>query len=269
MKAIVFDVEFMWGFQARVSGQSKSPPSYPFPPLTTVLGALAMAYGRRTRRGEDSGVELMRELSRDLLALSFKPLNTLPLHFVDVSRVFAIGGRGGIRYPDPRDVYVYKSFDAPGRGSTILGSLDGEPPRVRYVLVLKDSSPLTLDDAWSIRRLGSRESLVCVTLAEEVPVRVTPKGETFSTSYATPLLEGIRVVEHGTVLRESCVSPYRLSTAPSVAYSAGESVLQLLIPLPHPDFKGWLEVEVESESYAVYEVQEPGSGSDRVVGLAG
>jgi CRISPR-associated protein (Cas_Cas5). len=99
MRAYSVDIEFMWGFQARVAGLGKSPPSFLFPPPTTLIGAIAASYGRRVGRGEAEGVGLMLELSKSILALSFRTINAIPLTFMDVGRVIAPGSRGGVELP--------------------------------------------------------------------------------------------------------------------------------------------------------------------------
>jgi len=270
MKAYSIDIEFMWGFQARVAGLGKSPPSFLFPPPTTLLGALAASYGRRARRGESEGARLMQELSRYILVLSFRPINAIPLTFMDVGRVIAPGARGGVNYPTAKDVFVYKSFDAPARGSTIMGSIDEEPPRIRYVLVVEDDAPLAQEDLWSIRRLGSKESLVSVVRAEETPVSELGGSvrEGRLTLYATPEVEGLRVERHDPVARELYVSPYRLDGSPSAAYVQGAGILPYLVPMRLEHAEGCLEVSGTLSGYSFYEVEDPERGRNVVVGVA-
>uniref|UniRef100_A0A7C4BA15 CRISPR-associated protein Cas5 n=1 Tax=Thermofilum pendens TaxID=2269 RepID=A0A7C4BA15_THEPE len=267
MRAYSVDVEFMWGFQARVAGLGKSSPSFLFPPPTTLIGALAASYSRRVRRGESEGVELMLELSGHILALSFRPLNAMPLAFMDVGRVIAPGYRGGEHYPTAKDVLVYKSFDAPARGSTIMGSLDDKPPRIRYVLVVEDGAPITPEDMWGIRRLGSKESLVSVVGVEKVSASWLggSLGDRAKTLYATPRVEGLQVDEHGPVAREFYVNPYRLDRPPSTAYVQGVRVTPYLIPLR---LEGYLEVWGALEEYSFYEIEDPEEGANVVVGVA-
>uniref|UniRef100_A0A7C4FCA7 CRISPR-associated protein Cas5 n=1 Tax=Thermofilum pendens TaxID=2269 RepID=A0A7C4FCA7_THEPE len=270
MRGYSVDVEFTWGFQARVAGLGKSPPSFLFPPPTTLVGALAASYSRRVKRGESEGVELMLELSRHILALSFRPLNARPLAFMDVGRVIAPGQRGGVYYPTVRDVFVYKSFDAPARGSTIMGSIDNEPPRIRYVLVVEDDGPFTQEDLWSIRRLGSKESLVSVVRVEEIPVFELGGSmrEERRTLYATPEVEGLRVKKHEPVARELYVSPYRLNYPPSAAYVQGVGILSYLIPMRLEYAEGYLEVSGAPSGYSFYEVEDLEKGRNVVVGVA-
>jgi CRISPR-associated protein Cas5a/b/c len=270
MRAYSVDIEFTWGFQARVAGLGKSSPSFLFPPPTTLIGAIAASYGRRVRRGEAEGVKLMLELSENILALSFRTINAIPLTFMDVGRVIAPGSREGVNYPTAEDVLVHKSFDAPARGSTIMGSIDDKPPRIRYVLVVKDEAPITPEDLWSIRRLGSKESLVSVVGVEEVPVSRLGGSinERKLTLYATPRVEGLQAEEHGPVAREFYVNPYRVDRSPSAAYVQGAEVIPYLIPLSLEHAEGCLDVWGALEEYSFYEVEDPEKGANVVVGVA-
>ncbi|MEM4886214.1 MAG: type I-A CRISPR-associated protein Cas5a, partial [Thermofilum sp.] len=71
MKGFLADVEFIWGFQSRVVGMSKSSPSFLLPPPTTVLGAIAEAYARRKGLSEGRASATMTELAKDLLLLTY------------------------------------------------------------------------------------------------------------------------------------------------------------------------------------------------------
>ncbi|MEZ0345233.1 MAG: type I-A CRISPR-associated protein Cas5a [Infirmifilum sp.] len=268
MKAYIFDVEFTWGFQARIAGLSKSPPSYLFPPPTTVIGAIAERVARRLGRGEASAVETMSTISSSLLALTFKPLNVFPSHYMTLSRVYAIGNRGGVNYPTARDVYLYKSFDAPARGSTFYGTVDGEPPRIRYFVVARDDTVVTLGDLWGVKRLGSRESLVSVVMAAEARVeQKMSEGRVFT---AVPLAQGVEVLEgEESCLREYYVYPYNLSDAPVRIYHLNPSlVIQYLIPIPYFETsKQGLKVRVDGEKFVIYQVRSE-EGVEGVVGLA-
>lgn len=267
MKAFVFDVEFLWGFQARVAGLSKSPPSYLFPPPTTVIGALSESLARRLGIGERDGVGIMRELSQDLIAISFKPLNAFPSSYMTLSRVLAIGNRKDTNYPTPKDVYLYKSFDAPARGSTFLGTIDGQPPIIRYFIIFKDSSRVTHDDIWRIKRIGSRESLVSVARAWNADVKL--EGTEGVVATAVPEVEGIEIASRGGTIREYYVYPYRFSDAPAKIYLTDPSLVRpFIIPIPYvlQEFS-FLEVKVHSPSFSIFSLRFEGQ-EDKVVGLA-
>ncbi len=268
MKAYVFDVEFLWGFQSRVAGLSKSPSSYLFPPPTTVLGALAERLARRLRYGERDGVRLITELSGDLIAISFRPLNTFPISYMTLARVIAMGQRGGVSYPTPREVYVYKSFDAPAKGSTLLGSIDGRPPRIRYFVIFKDCSKLRLDDIWAIRRIGSRESLVAVVDVWEAKI-VRRDKEGFVIT-AVPEDEGITILSDlSGAFREYYVYPYALTDPPAKTQLMDPSrVKPFLIPVPEVSgLQNPLEVSTDEVKYTIYTLNY-GKEEEKVVGLA-
>jgi CRISPR-associated protein Cas5a/b/c len=268
MKAFVFDVEFTWGFQARVAGLSKSPPSYIFPPPTTVIGALAESVARRLGRGEMEGVELMREISKSLLSISFKSLNALPSSFMSVCRTYAIGSRGGVPYPTARDVVVYKSFDAPAKGSTFVGTLDGEPPRLRYFLAFRDSALVAPEDIWSIKRLGSKESLVAVV--EVFEASVTPSGKRGRVCSAFPRVEGVEIKSNASLtLTEHYVNPYSFSESPAEVFiTKPEEVVPFAVFVPIIiDKEPCCEIEITTEKYTMYRFRYEDK-EEEVVGIA-
>jgi len=175
MIGFIVDVEFVWGFQARVVGLSKTSPSFYYPPPTTFLGAMAEVVAKENNVGEDIGKLIVNEFGRNLLAIGFRPINCIPIKYEDLNKVIAVKITSGIQYPDPSD--LGKSFDSPARGKTILSSLDERPPKIRWFLVFRDKEIQVQDDIlrskiekivmdedlfWRITRLGSKESLVCV-----------------------------------------------------------------------------------------------------------
>lgn len=184
MKGYLVDVEFMWGFQSGAAGMSKSPPSFLLPPPTTVLGAIAEAYARRKGLSESSASETMCRLAKNLLALSYKFLNAVPLAYQDLGRIVTIRISGGIRYPSAQD--PYGSFDAPARGRTILSTVDARPPLMRVFAVFEDTADITADDLWKIRRIGTKESMVSVVNVEEGGIEVLRDG-VVETDYLLPL----------------------------------------------------------------------------------
>lgn len=181
MIGFLVDIEFLWGFQAKVIGYSKSSPAFTYPPPTTFLGAVAEVLAKKNSLGEVKGKFVIRALSSNLLALGLRPLNCVPLKFADINKVIAVRRSGKGTYPNPRD--PYGSFDAPAHGRTILSLVteSEEGPTLRYYLVLSEESisldgdrtlQLESDDLWEIHRLGSKESLVSVTNVESFTPRV-------------------------------------------------------------------------------------------------
>jgi CRISPR-associated protein Cas5a/b/c len=176
MIGFIVDTEFVWGFQARIVGLSKTSPSFYYPPPTTFLGALAEVIAREYNIGEDLGRFVINELSRNLLAIGFRPLNCVPIKYEDLNRLIMIRAVGGtIKSPLPTSLQT--SFDSPARGKTILASLDDSSPKLRWFLVFKDEFLTIKNDKlkekinkiemkdelfWKIHRLGSKESRVCV-----------------------------------------------------------------------------------------------------------
>ena len=175
MIGFIVDTEFVWGFQARIVGLSKTSPSFYYPPPTTFLGAMAEVIAKENNVGEDLGRFIINELGGNLLAIGVRPINCVPIKYEDLNRVIAVKITSGKLYPNPED--LSKSFDSPARGKTILTSLNSEAPRLRWFLVFKertinvqdenlknkiDAIELSEEIFWKIHRLGSKESRVCV-----------------------------------------------------------------------------------------------------------
>ncbi|MEM0023810.1 type I-A CRISPR-associated protein Cas5a [Thermofilum sp.] len=184
MKGFLADVEFIWGFQSRVVGMSKSSPSFLLPPPTTVLGAIAEAYARRKGLSEGRASATMTELAKDLLLLTYKPLNAVPLSYQDLNRILAVRTSAGVSYPSTKD--PYGSYDAPARGKTILSTVDERPPTLRIFAVFKDSADVEASDLWRVRRIGSKESMVSVVEVVEGEPEVI-RGGGVETDYLLPL----------------------------------------------------------------------------------
>ncbi len=175
MIGFIVDTEFVWGFQARIVGLSKTSPSFYYPPPTTFLGAMAEVIAKENDVGEDLGRFIVNELGGNLLAIGVRPINCVPIKYENLNRVIAVKITSGKLYPNPED--LSKSFDSPARGKTILTSLNSEAPRLRWFLVFKertinvqdenlknkiDAIELSEEIFWKIHRLGSKESRVCV-----------------------------------------------------------------------------------------------------------
>jgi len=176
MIGFIVDTEFVWGFQARVVGLSRTSPSFYYPPPTTFLGALAEVIAKDYHIGEDLGKFIINELSRNLLAIGVRPINCVPIKYEDLNRVIMIRAVGGT-IKSPSLTNLQASFDSPARGKTILASLNNEAPKLRWIVIFKDEYltvengklkeridkiELSKDFFWKIHRLGSKESKVCV-----------------------------------------------------------------------------------------------------------
>jgi len=223
MKAFLVDVEFDWGFQARVVGLSKTSPSYDYPPPTTFLGALSESLSRRHLLGEDTKISnaLLRALASDTLALGVRPLNCRPLKYSDVNRIIAYKITKGVHYPTSKN--LAGSFDAPSRGKTLLATLEpGEPPKLRWFIVFEEGRirvsgreiEVTADDFWRIHRIGSKESRVSVCNVEDISARVEVRsGEEQRTNYSFPVVEGVTPKGEigGRWVYNVYVDPWRLS----------------------------------------------------------
>jgi CRISPR-associated protein Cas5a/b/c len=203
MFGIIVDTEFAWGFQARVVGLSKTTPSFYYPPPTTFLGALAEAIAKDNNIGEDLGKFIISELSRNLLAIGFKPLNCIPIKYEDLNRIIMIRVVSKNKIKSPLPDNLYGSFDSPARGKTVLSSLNDDAPQVRWFLIFKNNEisvennqlklridKIFLDEKyfWKIHRLGSKESVISVINVKKFnsdEIKIIENGKVI-TNYAFP-----------------------------------------------------------------------------------
>jgi len=272
--AYIVDVEFLWGFQANVIGLSKTPPSFYYPPPTTFLGALAEALAKHYRLGEEKGKELILKISQNLLAIGVKPVNCFPIKYGDINRLVTIrrvgvkdkvtGRDKGILAPHPE--YLEKSFDAPARGKTILVPLDDDPPKLKWFIVLRESTlrlndstiELSYDVFWKIHRLGSKESRVSVVNVVETEDFTIGKGGGI-TNYSFPLLKGVtpEFAFSESWEYEIYVRPFGLKSYSEITdYIVGKNTLPYLIPLKktmlqEPKYR--VKLSEELALYRVYE----------------
>ena len=242
MIGIRFDLEFVWGFQCKVVGLSKSSPSFYYPPPTTILGAIAEQIAKEYKIGEKRGKEIIPLLSANLLALGIKPLNCTPVKFSDINRLIALKVTGGVLYPRPDD--IAGSFDAPAVGKTMLSPLEGEPPRLRAIVIYKDKTislqseriEIASDIIWRIHRIGSKESLVSVIDVRDFhPNKI--EGDV-DTEYSFPLLEGVTLLREDSPswVRETVVNPFTIKSYdekqnPVIDYLQGINILQYMQPI--------------------------------------
>lgn len=256
MIGFIADYEFVWGFQARIVGLSKTSPSFLYPPPTTFLGALAEVIAKENSFGEERGMEMVSEISKKLCAIGFRALNCVPLKYSDINRILAVKITGGKLYPNPED--LGKSFDSPARGKTILSSLKERKenelivraPTIRWFLVFKEPFinlngkriEVGEDLFWKIHRIGSKESRVSAVNVEKVEVEM--KEGVVSTTFSFPVDQGI---EERVRLRrwefEVYINPYVSEHRdPISSYFSGKKALPFRVPivedpLAPPEFK--------------------------------
>ncbi len=242
MIGFIVDTEFVWGFQARIVGLSKTSPSFYYPPPTTFLGALAEVIAKTEGIGEKEGKKIIPKLSENLLAIGVRPINCVPIKYEDLNRIITVKITSGTLYPNPKD--LTKSFDSPARGKTILSSLDDDAPAIRWFLVFKSNKikfngnelSLSEEHLWKIHRLGSKESRVSVSdvlRADELDV----KDRNAVTNYSFPVTKSITVVDsRGSWEYEVYVNPFDIKRYdekenPVTNYTAGRKMLPFRIPI--------------------------------------
>jgi len=275
MLGFVFDVEFIWGFQAKIVGYSKTSPSFHYPPPTTILGAIAEQLAKENKIGENKGKEIIPKLSQNLLALGIKPLNCIPVKFSDINRLIAIRKTGEGDYPNPRD--PYGSFDAPAVGKTLLAPLDGEAPKLRIAIVFKDEKiqldqknelVLRKENFWGIHRLGTKESIVSVcNVIESTPEQ--KRNTRIETQYSFPLLDGVETIEYIVPrwVSETLINPYNLTAYnqednPVKNYLLSLNIVNYLIPIFAEESPPTYVVELKN-NICSYEMDE----GEKVIGI--
>lgn len=274
-------IEFTWGHQSRIIGLSKSNPSYYYPPPTTLLGALLEPVAKEYRLGEEPRGfrKLLSNLSHKLLAIGIRPVNAMPVKYMDLNRIIIVRKRGKITYPicsSTKD--IMESFDAPARGKTILSSLDMEPPKIELLLVLQDniirygntSIELGKDLLWEIHRIGSKESLVSIINILET-TNINAEEGIVSTTYSLPLDNNVKVLEE--IRRkwsyEVYIDPYNINTDKSILeyYLEGRNLKTFMIPIKTSiTEQPMLKIEV-TKPYMAYTVKFP-DDRESIIGVS-
>jgi len=246
MIAYIIDMEFVWGFQSRIVGLSKTSPSFYYPPPTTFLGSLAESISKKENLGENKGRDVIPSLSENILAIGLRPLNCVPLRYEDINRVVVIR-KGTDLFPNPLTEEGKKRlFDSPGRGKTVLASIDDDPPKIRWFLVFRTDSikigdketELLEEHFWSIHRLGSKESRVSVIEVKKTGNLDLIKGKRVITNYSFPINEEVRPlsVKQERWVGEVYVDPYRLRSYdeadnPVINYVQGRKLSLFMVPI--------------------------------------
>ncbi|MGC9069356.1 MAG: type I-A CRISPR-associated protein Cas5a [Thermoprotei archaeon] len=260
MRGFLFDVEFMWGFQARIAGMSKTSPSYIFPPPSSILGTLAESYARRKGFSESRSVETMRRLSSDLLVLAYRPMNAIPIVFQDLNKIIAIKTAGGITYPSVKED-IYGSFDAPARGKTILSTINEKPPMLRIMLVIRENSDIITDDIWRIKRIGSKESMVSVINVIEARPEIL--RDHIITQYSFPLVDGIEWEREGEYVEQYFVPilGQPLTDSPSKLYLSSRAI-KYIIGVPYIEY--YFRIKKLPQGFVGYKI-----GEEVAIGIEG
>ncbi|MCD6323568.1 MAG: type I-A CRISPR-associated protein Cas5 [Desulfurococcales archaeon] len=238
-KAYVVDIEFVWGYQVGIAGLSKSPPTFLYPPPTTVLGAIAEAVGRSEGLGEASYVNIYRSMTRSLLSINMRPLNYIPVRHKDVNRILMVStktskklGKKTFQYPHPLD--LGGSFDAPSRGKTIASPImNDEPPKLRIVIVWKEPPEIresrqhvmiSPQHIWRIHRLGTKEGVVSVTQVSTYNASQISSDDVVTRfSFPVNVVEKVFFISGSDWVFEAYSDPYSMDPS-SVSYVAGKTL---------------------------------------------
>ncbi|MBS7657620.1 MAG: type I-A CRISPR-associated protein Cas5 [Candidatus Bathyarchaeia archaeon] len=262
--AYLIDLEFVWGFQAKVAGLSKTSPSFHYPPPTSFLGAMSEVIAKDYKICEKNGKKIITEFSKNLLAIGLKPLNCVPVGYADLNRIITIKLTCGNPYPDPKD--LKRSFDSPAIGKTILSIIDGETPIIRFFIVFKNDYlelnnnvrvNINEDLFWKIHRIGSKESRVSCINVEKCNVNVGYREALTNYSFKLDCVEAIVMEEvQGTWEVETYIDPFNIEVEyQPLDYIKGEKTTPFMIPIK----KGLIEPKCKvklKENFVSYNLNE-------------
>ena len=186
MKVLIVDGEFHWGFSVRAPYTSAGSQSYPLPPPTTLVGALARAYAKLLSKGE------VTIINQDLYSTTIELLdyvvwasiklyrNNYMMPYSDMIRLLRV------QYVrEPYRIEPTKWF-----GVSAFGKVYGNTKfRIVYILledlIEKLGRDIIVRMGLGIVSLGSKESIVSISNVKLVdPVKV--KLSSFETPYYVP-----------------------------------------------------------------------------------
>ncbi len=165
-KAVVVSIKLFWGYMIHFPFQTAAPTPLPYPPPTTLIGALAAAYARMRRlpeavrikgRLESTAAVLIR---RGMVLDAYAAIRGYVALHQDLSKVIAL----------PYLVQRGRDF---WFGAQAFGKAFG-PVALRAVYIVSDAAADEVAAyAWGINRIGSKEGIATVTdvaIADLVPL---------------------------------------------------------------------------------------------------
>ncbi len=227
-------LEYNWGFSASVPGLAKTNPTHPYPPLTTVIGAIGEVLAKDHMLGEYNSHLLMKELSRNILVATYRAINYVPVKYQDLNKIIVV-----------KESNKPTITDAPARGKTITVPLmQSLPPILEIVLAFNSETisccnkKMKIDPEvlWSIHRIGSKESIVNIWSVE----KIISEGEfsrssKIKTCFAFPV-SYVKQIGHTNCLWEIMwqVNPYTPESwhkTPAMSYTFGVSIIPYMVPI--------------------------------------
>ena len=258
----IIDIEFVWGHITNIAGMTKTTPPHPYPPPTTILGAIASVISKEYLLGEKNYPKLIIELAKNTLSLTMKPLNYTPVVHEDINRIVTIKLTSGQKYPKPSGE---GSFDAPARGKTIVSPMENGSPILRVVYIIRSDFlningkkiEINADTLWKITRIGAKETTTSVINVEEHEAQKVSPSE-LVTTYSFPKNNNIKIIDQeGSWIIANYVSPYLYNSwekSPSYSYIVGKGVETFLIPQYKIEQQAWARITA-SKPYVGYEIK--------------
>ncbi len=154
MKAIIVKTTPVWGFSIKYPGQSAAQDAFPYPPPSTLLGALASGYARLNGLPEKAGSK-----------------ESTTIRLLDTVRYVTVCMRGfGVKQLDPQRNIVIgfqrkerRKNPKYWRGLQAMGKMYALNSELRVVYIVEDGYAIELARAaWNITYIGGKESLVNV-----------------------------------------------------------------------------------------------------------
>lgn len=250
---LTVDVELHWGLSLNYFSGTKSRPALRVIPPTTIVGAIARPLARlrgapENADGGDSGAEPFKGM---FVGVYYSVLRGALVPYAELSKVWFYKVRENRAKPDaaalpklyakvPTSIRLYYVIDAVQASKTL-----GEG----WVRALEGA-------AWSITRLGAKESIVSVTAVTASPVKEVRAEGAIVTSATVPLhnadfVDGEHIVAEVIDWRKARMGRYFGAPTARVAQPVG--VLH-----------SRSEVKVGVKGGVAYEVASP-SGTERLV----
>ncbi|BAB64981.1 putative CRISPR-associated protein Cas5 [Sulfurisphaera tokodaii str. 7] len=179
MKGVLIYGLHHWGFSIRVPKASAGGKSFPYVPISTILGALSKSYCENyaVKNGTSCTKEFIDKYKGSLFWVAYGADESRLLPYSDIMR-------------EQRVSYKQKKYRSAEKlrdwfGVSAFGKTYGESVKFSIAVLLKDKVEDFVKYSWQIISLGSKESLVTIEHVEVVDVEESEE-EQFSTSFFIP-----------------------------------------------------------------------------------
>ncbi|BDC18760.1 type I-A CRISPR-associated protein Cas5a [Acidianus sp. HS-5] len=188
MKGILISGLHHWGFSVRVPKASAGGSSYPYVPISTILGALSRGYcsSYAVKDGTSCTEEFISNYKPYIFWVAYGTDEPRLLHYADILREQRVSYRQDkyrrrIRKEKDKEIDNMREWF----GVSAFGRTYAEDVKFSIAVLVKDKAEEVSKYAWQIVSLGSKESIVTVTDVKIVDA-VNVETEEISTSFFIP-----------------------------------------------------------------------------------